>query len=59
MEDKVCLNANRRDFIKGAFWTGAAAALAGCAGMRAGRCCGAGTGSPMHGFAAPAMPQAT
>ncbi len=45
------INMNRREFIKGAFASGAATLAAGClsTGLRRG------DGSPMHGYAAPAL----
>jgi hypothetical protein len=44
---------NRREFLKGAAWMGAAAMAAGC--MSSGRKICDSTGAPMHGFAVPPM----
>ena len=46
---------NRREFLKGAAWFGASAAVAGCGTTRGGWLFGGTEGSPMHGFAAPAL----
>ena len=47
---------NRREFLKGAAWMGAAAMAAGCMGRGAGMCgIGGGEGAPMHGFSVPPM----
>lgn len=47
------MEANRREFLKGTAWMGAAAMAAGC--MSAGRKMCDSTGAPMHGFTVPAM----
>ena len=45
----------RRNFLKGAAWMGAACGLGGCA-TRGGGLFGGTAGSPMHAYAAPAIP---
>ena len=47
------MEANRREFLKGAAWMGAAAMAAGC--MSDGRKICDSTGAPMHGFTVPPM----
>jgi len=44
------MNTNRRDFLRGALWMGAAAATVGCTSGKARTCCGEGPG-PMMGWA--------
>ena len=54
MQDKT----NRREFLKGAAWMGAAAMAAGCMSRAAGiGGIGGGEGAPMHGFRVPPMKQ--
>ena len=49
---------NRREFLKGAAWMGAAAVAAGCMSRAAGvGGIGGGAGAPMHGFRVPPMKQ--
>lgn len=47
------MEANRREFLKGTAWMGAAAMAAGC--MSAGTKICDSTGAPMHGFTVPPM----
>ena len=50
------MNTNRREFLKGTAWMGAAAIAAGCIGRASGiGGLGCGAGAPMHGFRVPPM----
>jgi hypothetical protein len=45
------MNQNRREFLTGAAWMGAAAMAAGCMSQKSAMCgLGGGAGAPMHGF---------
>ena len=45
------MNQNRREFLTGAAWMGAAAVAAGCMSRKSAMCgLGGGVGAPMHGF---------
>ena len=45
------MNQNRREFLAGAAWMGAAAMAAGCMSQKSAVCgLGSGVGAPMHGF---------
>ena len=55
MDSNVFVGANRRDFLKGALLTGAAAVTGGCATTRGGWLDFT-AGAPMHGYAAPKIP---
>ena len=45
------MDTNRRDFLKGAFWMGTAAAMVGCTSGKAKRCCPGGAPGSMMGYA--------